>query len=84
MYRKHSLLFFLTLLSFAVYSCGGDAAQEEEQADNNGIAFCQEQLTKKEKIKCENDDQQVVCQKEFHYREVQYKGFSNVVTTNKQ
>ena len=36
MYRKHSLLFFLALLTFATFSCGGDAAPEEEADNEDG------------------------------------------------
>ncbi len=50
MYRKYSLLFFLTLLSFAMYSCGGSAA-EEEQDNDDGIEVTYED---------ENGDQQTV------------------------
>ncbi|MEL6971648.1 MAG: hypothetical protein AAFZ63_02445 [Bacteroidota bacterium] len=40
MYFKHSLLFFLTLLSFAIYSCGGDAdTTEEDNEDGIEVTF---------------------------------------------
>lgn len=36
MYRKHSLLVLLALLSFAMVACGGDQAQEASNAEEDG------------------------------------------------
>lgn len=36
MYRRHSLLFLLALLSFTIVACGSDQAQDEGNTENDG------------------------------------------------